>query len=75
MSPHTLRDAFLHAALPVAAGMGLTTIFQAASFNNDMLSQAGLIKNTPPQHEVIDAREKETLHTMQYVHNMTGMGG
>lgn len=74
MSSLTLRDAFLHAALPVAASMGLSTIFHAASFNDDMLSQAGLIKNTQPLHEVIEEREKEQLHTIMYVNTMNGMG-
>ena len=76
MTYDRLRAAFLEAALPatMAGGLGLSSIFSAAAFNDDMLGQAGLIKNTTPHHEMIEERHKEQIHTMAFVNNMTGMG-
>ncbi len=72
MTTDRLRAAFLEAALP--ATLGLSSIFHAAAFNDDMLGQAGLIKNAIPLHEEIEEREKQTIGTIAYVNNMGGMG-
>lgn len=73
MTLDRLRAAFLDAALP--ATLGISSIFHAAAFNNDMLGQAGLIKNGPTPNETVEERENRTLGTLTYIQNMTGPGG